>query len=153
MPEPIDRSLSASPASYAGEVGKYFGIAKSRLELNGLEEIQIALRDARCVIVLWSAAARSSFWVKGEAAEAYDRDTYIPVQIDESAPPRLFQSKQVQSIYNWIRNNDTSELVQLETAIRLRIGPLRGYENLEQVADGEPVTDAHLHLSVRPRTN
>jgi hypothetical protein len=113
-------------------------------EWNG--EIQRSLREARCVIVLWSAASRKSFWVRGEAAESYERDTYLPAQIDATAPPRLFEHIQAVSIAKWAAQGDPSELSQLKSSIMSRIGQLPMYGNLEKVAAGEPVTAAHLHL-------
>jgi len=109
-------------------------------------EVQRQLRDARCVLVLWSNSSRKSLWVQGEAANAYERDLYFPVRIDESEPPRLFQHVQVLSIAQWARQEDASELNVLRAAIASRIGELPMYGNLEQVAEGEPVTETHLHL-------
>lgn len=110
------------------------------------EEIQRELHNARCVIVLWSSASRNSFWVGGEAAKSFERNTYVPVRIDESEPPRLFQQVQAQSIANWIKGKDAEELNQLKSAIKTRIGPLPMYRNLEKVVDGQPVENKHLHL-------
>jgi hypothetical protein len=110
------------------------------------EVIQRALHEAHCVLVLWSAAARKSFWVQGEAAEAFERGTYVPVRIDGTEPPRLFRHVQAQSIAKWVEQQDTEELDRLQSVLALRIGALPMYGNLEQVAEGEPVTDAHLHL-------
>jgi hypothetical protein len=110
------------------------------------KEIQRALHDARCVVVLWSAASRKSFWVAGEAANACERQSYFPVLIDASEPPELFRRFHMQSIANWIEGKGDEELDQLSSAITTRIGALPMYGNLEQVGDGEPVTDAHLHL-------
>jgi hypothetical protein len=110
------------------------------------EEIQRELHGARCVLVLWSAASRNSFWVAAEAANAFERDVYVPVLIDESEPPRLFSQVQAQSIANWVKQQHTDELDQLKSSIRARIGPLGMFSNLEQVADGSPVQESHLHL-------
>lgn len=110
------------------------------------EEIQRALHDARCVLVLWSAASRKSFWVRGEAADSFESDTYVPVRIDETEPPRLFRHVQAQSIAGWVEQKDADELNRLKSSIASRIGKLPMYGNLEPVGDGEPVTDAHLHL-------
>ncbi len=110
------------------------------------EEIQRELQDARCVLVLWSAASRKSFWVRGEAAAAFERETYVPLRIDETEPPRLFRHVQAQSVARWVQQNDAGELTQLMSSIASRIGELPMYGNLEPVGEGEPVTDAHLHL-------
>jgi hypothetical protein len=76
-----------------------------------------------------------------EAANAFDRDAYVPVRIDESEPPRLFRQAQAQSIAKWVKQKDTDELDQLKFSIMSRIGPLPMYRNLEQVADGSPVQE------------
>jgi hypothetical protein len=110
------------------------------------EEIQRTLHEARCVLVLWSAASRNSFWVAAEAATSFERNSYVPVRIDESEPPRLFRQVQAQSIAKWVKQKDTEELDQLKSSIMSRIGPLPMYGNLEQVAEGSPVEDRHLHL-------
>jgi hypothetical protein len=110
------------------------------------EEIQRQLRSARCVLVLWSATSRKSFWVRGEAADAFERDSYLPVRIDETEPPRLFRHLQVQSIAKWIEQKDAEELNRLKSAIKSRIGELPMYGNLELAVEGQPVTDVHLHL-------
>jgi len=110
------------------------------------EDIQEALREARCVLVLWSAASRKSFWVRGEAADAFERDVYVPVLIDETEPPRLFRHVQTLSIANWVQGNGSAELNRLKSSITSRIGELPMHGNLESVADGQPVTNAHLNL-------
>jgi TIR domain len=110
------------------------------------KEIQRNLRDARCVIVLWSATSKKSFWVKGEAAESFETNRYLPLLIDKAGPPRLFEHVQAISIARWVEQGETQELSAVRAAIRSRIGQLPMYGNLEEVAEGEPVTGSHLHL-------
>ena len=109
-------------------------------------EIQRSLRDARCVIVLWSATSKKSLWVKGEAADSFETNRYFPLLIDKAGPPRLFEHVQAISIARWVEHGDTRELSEVRSAISSRIGQLPMYGNLEKVAEGEPVTIAHLHL-------
>ncbi len=109
-------------------------------------EIQRNLRDARCVIVLWSATSNKSLWVKGEAAESFETNRYFPLLIDKAGPPRLFEHVQALSIARWVEHGDTQELSEVRSAISSRIRQLPMYGNLEKVAEGEPVTSAHLHL-------
>lgn len=110
------------------------------------DEIQRNLSLARCVLVLWSKASQDSFWVAGEAARAFDRGSYLPVQLDGSEQPRLFRHVQALGIGNWVEHDDSNELDLLKKTIKSRIGGLPGYGNLERVADGVPVREAHLHL-------
>jgi hypothetical protein len=142
-----DRSIAEALAANLGVDGwKIFWDRRIGAGANWNEEIQRELYDARCVLVLWSAVSRNSFWVAAEAANAFERDTFVPVRIDESEPPRLFRQAQSQSIAKWVKQKDTDELDQLKSSIMSRIGPLPMYGNLEQVADGGPVQESHLHL-------
>jgi hypothetical protein len=142
-----DQSVAESLAHVFGDGGlKVFLDQKIPGGAEWNEEIQRELGEARCVIVLWSANSSNSFWVRGEAADAFERGTYFPVQIDETGPPRLFRHVQARSIVKWVRHEDPEELEQLKMAIALRVGILSMYGILKPVSDGEPVTDEHLHL-------
>jgi hypothetical protein len=142
-----DRPVAESLAAKLHEDGwQVFWDRRIQAGAEWNEEIQRALQDARCVLVLWSTASRKSFWVRGEAADSFERDSYLPVRIDETEPPRLFRHIQAQSIAKWVEKEDAEELERLKSTIASRIGELPMYGNLEQVADGEPVTDVHLHL-------
>ena len=110
------------------------------------DEVQLKLREARCVVVLWSSASRKSLWVRGEAAEACDRDAYLPFTIDGSPPPSLFDRRQVASLAAWVGRGDEKELANLKAAVRSRVDPLPMYENLEPAIDGKPVKPSHLYL-------
>ena len=110
------------------------------------DKVKFELGVAKCVIVLWSSASRKSLWVKGEAAEAYDKGTYLPFSIDGSPPPSLFDRKQVTSLKAWVARGDEEELANLKSAVREKVGPLPMYGNLEPAIDGRPVEAKHLHL-------
>ncbi len=110
------------------------------------EDIQRALSTARCVIVLWSSKSNSSFWVQGEAANAFCRDIYLPVTIEDIKPPKLFGHVQTLSLVDWVNSNNENELKRLITTIHSRIGALPMHGNLDAVAADMPVTAAHLHL-------
>ena len=110
------------------------------------ELVQTELRRARCVVVLWSANAKKSLWVHGEAAHAFERGCYVPVTIDNVEPPKLFMQVQTPSIASWIRQQDTRPIVMLKGAIASLIDRRRGYEILESVKPEEPVEARHLNL-------
>ena len=56
--------------------------------------ISAALEGARAVVVLWSANASRSDWVKDEASYGRDRRRLIPLSIDGSEPPLGFRQYQ-----------------------------------------------------------
>ena len=96
--------------------------------------------------MLWSANAKKSLWVHGEAAHAFERGCYIPVTIDNVEPPKLFMQVQTPSISSWIKEQDTRPIEMLKGAISSLIDRRRGYEILESVNPNEPVEARHLNL-------
>lgn len=46
------------------------------------EKLDTAVREATCIIVLWSARAVASPWVRHEASQAIARDVYAPCRIE-----------------------------------------------------------------------
>ena len=119
----------------------------TRIDLGGkwVEQLLRELERARCVIVLWSQAARTSFWVVAEAARAHECGTYLPVCLDGSEPPELFAHLQAFSLGRWADGDDAPLSVLLDQ-VRGRLGDLPMYGNLDPVNEGEPITEAHLHL-------
>ena len=62
-------------------------------------EIEHALAEARCVIVLWSRASVSSEWVKIEASEAWKRRILLPALIEDVTPPLEFRRLQTARLH------------------------------------------------------
>ena len=56
--------------------------------------ISAALEGARAVVVLWSANANRSDWVKDEASYGRDRHRLVPLSIDGAEPPLGFRQFQ-----------------------------------------------------------
>ena len=61
-------------------------------------EIEKALDDARCVVVVWSATAIDSEWVRAEANEGVMRDILVPVRIDDVRQPLAFRLRHVANL-------------------------------------------------------
>lgn len=59
------------------------------------------IREARCVLVLWSKTARSSAWVRSEASTALDLRKLVQCRLDPSAPPRPFDQIQLADLSGW----------------------------------------------------
>ena len=58
------------------------------------EVIEERLRSARAVVVIWSADAAKSQWVRAEADAARELGTLIQVRVDETLPPLPFNQIQ-----------------------------------------------------------
>jgi hypothetical protein len=68
----------------------------------GFEEvIERELTASRCVVVLWSAAAIGSSWVRNEAAEALERGVLAPVLIGAVKIPIAFRHVHTADLVGW----------------------------------------------------
>jgi TIR domain/Bacterial Ig-like domain (group 2) len=68
--------------------------------------IEEALRDMRCMVVLWSSHSVESDWVKEEAEEARAVGKLIPVLIEAVKPPVGFRSIQAADLIDWDGSRD-----------------------------------------------
>jgi hypothetical protein len=82
------------------------------------EVIDEELSAAQCVLVLWSAAATSSKWVKAEASEASDRGVLVPVMIDRVRIPLEFRRLQAADLTDWTGKEPHEGFETLVQAIR-----------------------------------
>jgi hypothetical protein len=63
--------------------------------------IEAALKEARCVIVVWTRISVESEWVVNEAAEARRRGVLIPVLLDDVEMPLEFKRLQTANLIAW----------------------------------------------------
>jgi hypothetical protein len=82
------------------------------------EAIQAALKQARSVVVLWSAASVSRHWVKAEATDALERGVLVPVKLTETELPLQFRHIQTADLVGWRGAADDPRLELLVSAIR-----------------------------------
>jgi hypothetical protein len=64
-------------------------------------EIEKRLRQASCVIVLWSRASVESRWVRAEAEIGAERGVLVPLRIEEVAPPIPFAAIETADLIGW----------------------------------------------------
>ena len=84
------------------------------------EEIEKALNDAQCVVVVWSEHSVTSRWCRDEASEGLERQVLVPVRIDNVRPPIGFRSAQTASLLDW--PDSRGELNSLLFGIRRYLG-------------------------------
>jgi TolB-like protein len=63
--------------------------------------IEERLKSAKAVVVLWSADAAKSEWVRAEADVARARHTLVQAALDETMPPMPFNQVQCVSLTDW----------------------------------------------------
>jgi hypothetical protein len=81
--------------------------------------VEEALDAAKCVVVLWSPAARNSEWVRIEATEGAERRILAPALIAETKIPLRFRQIQAADLVDWNpAAQDTLGMQALLTAIR-----------------------------------
>jgi hypothetical protein len=81
--------------------------------------VEEALDAAKCVVVLWSPAARNSEWVRIEATEGAERRILAPALIAETKIPLRFRQIQAADLIGWSPEAaDTPGMQALLAAIR-----------------------------------
>jgi len=81
-------------------------------------EIEQAVDEASCVIVVWSQASVASAWVRSEANEGLSKHRLVPVLIDHVRPPMAFRSIQSSYLVGWPSPESQHELSSLLTTVR-----------------------------------
>lgn len=85
------------------------------------EDIERALHEARIVVVLWSAAACQSDWVKDEAVFARERHILLPVSLDGVEQPLGFRQYQALDFSGWRGAADAEPVDALLAAVAERL--------------------------------
>ena len=84
--------------------------------------IEEALRDMRCMVVLWSSHSVGSDWVKEEAEEARAVGKLVPVLIEPVKPPVGFRGIQAAELTDWDGTRDCLGARQLIADLESMIG-------------------------------
>jgi hypothetical protein len=86
------------------------------------DEIEKALNEARCVIVMWSERSVRSRYVKDEATYALNRRKLVPVMIEEVQLPFRFEGLHTTSLISWDGTKNFSEFRKLVQDIAGKMG-------------------------------
>jgi hypothetical protein len=107
--------------------------------------IEEALRDMRCMVVLWSTHSVDSDWVKEEAEEARALGKLIPVLIEPVKPPVGFRSIQAADLTDWDGSKESIGARQLIADLESLMGkprPRRFPEAKETPRKNRPIPDS-----------
>lgn len=88
--------------------------------------IEERLKSAQAVVVLWSAEAAKSQWVRSEANAARQLGTLVQATLDGVIPPMPFDQIQCADLSGWVGDADSAGWRKLEGSLRALIGPARG---------------------------
>src|SRR4051794_12556533 len=86
------------------------------------EVIEERLQSARAVVVLWSAEAAKSQWVRAEADAARAAGKLVQSTIDGSIPPMPFNQIQCADLRDWKGDADAPAWRKLTTSVRALAG-------------------------------
>jgi len=84
--------------------------------------IEERLRGAKAVVVLWSAEAARSQWVRAEADIAREAGTLVQVTMDGILPPLPFNQIQCADLNGWSGDTGTVGWRKVESSIALLVG-------------------------------
>jgi len=79
--------------------------------------IEAALKNSRCVVVLWSRASIDSDWVWTEADEGKRRKVLVPAILDDIDIPLAFRRIQAANLIGWSGESPSEQFDQLARAI------------------------------------
>lgn len=97
------------------------------------EILETKISTAKCVVVLWSADASRSSWVKEEALFGKSRQNLVPARLDDSEIPFGFRRIHAEDLREWRHDTIPQGFLQLTD----RIGEL--------LADDRDLPDRSLH--------
>jgi predicted ATPase len=83
------------------------------------QAIDDALKNARCVVVLWSTNSVTSDWVLQEAAVGRTLGKLMPVQIDSCNIPSSFTHLQTPKLHNWQGDVLDAEFKKLTNGVKV----------------------------------
>jgi small GTP-binding protein len=85
--------------------------------------IERELRNARCVVAIWSRQSLESSWVRDEVTQAHLDRRLIPVVIDDILPPLGFRQTECADLWGWDGSVSHPGFVAATRAIHLLAGP------------------------------
>jgi hypothetical protein len=105
--------------------------------------IEKALKESKCVVVMWSKRSVESLYVKDEATYALNRNKLVPVMIEEVELPFRFEGLHTPSLIGWDGSKDGSDFRKLVEDIAAIVGPPATECQKGQTADRERSTPEH----------
>jgi hypothetical protein len=91
------------------------------------EVIEEQLDAARAVVVLWSAEAVASQWVRSEANRARESGRLVQLRLDDTRLPMPFDQIQCADLRGWSKDTDTADWLRAIDSIGELVGrdPIR----------------------------
>ncbi len=88
------------------------------------EVIEERLRSAKAVVVMWSAEAAKSQWVRAEANVARAAGTLVQLRLDDTVPPLPFNEIQCADLVGWTGDLETHGWKKVAASVAELIGEI-----------------------------
>ena len=112
--------------------------------------IEERLRSAKAVVVLWSAEAARSQWVRAEADIAREAGTLVQVSIDGTIPPLPFNQIQCADLNGWDGDTGNPGWRKVESSVSLLVGTA---SDAEARVEPKAATARRISILVLPFIN
>src|SRR5690242_2256068 len=104
--------------------------------------IEERLKSAKAVVVLWSAEAAKSQWVRAEADAARSSGSIVQAILDGTMPPLPFNQIQCADLVKWNGESDAPGWRKLVASVEALAGPAKASSS------DRPVSRSRRQLSV-----
>ena len=112
--------------------------------------IEERLRSAKAVVVLWSAEAARSQWVRAEADIAREAGTLVQVTLDGTIPPLPFNQIQCADLTGWSGDTAAPGWRKVEGSVALLVG---GESDSQQEPRSKETPGRRVAICVLPFIN
>jgi adenylate cyclase len=120
------------------------------------DQIEAELKAAKAVLVVWTPTSAASRWVRGEAREAADRGTLVPVRFDGAILPMDVRAIHTTDLDGWGEDTASAQfqsLLRALTAMIARHGAARAVSTVESPAQRVDEPASRLAICVLPFAN
>ncbi|MEO5612787.1 MAG: TIR domain-containing protein [Sphingomicrobium sp.] len=115
--------------------------------------IEERIKSAKAVLVLWSADAAKSQWVRAEADAAREAGTLVQATVDGIIPPMPFNQIQCADLSNWAGDTTSQGWHKVESSIALLAGTAGSASRGDPSAGASGPATRKLSVCVLPFVN
>lgn len=84
--------------------------------------VQRELKNARCVVVLWTESSHASQWVQAEAIQAFERKILVAARLDDVGLDYPFGLVQTADLRGWRADAEEPRLDEVLSGVELKVG-------------------------------
>ncbi len=121
------------------------------------DQIEAELKAAKAVLVVWTPTSAASRWVRGEAREAADRGTLVPVRFEGASLPMDVRAIHTTDLDGWAENAQSPQFQALLRSLGAMIARQRANAavgaDTSSVVPASPAAAPRVSICVLPFSN